>query len=114
MGWVKVNSDRGIVRDEGRNWTKSFSKKKGIRSAIKAELWGALLGLRLARELGFTEVIKSDSRTLLDGLIQKRRHGANTQSLFDAIDLLLSENWQIKINNSTDHLANLGVTQVSG
>ena len=63
-GWVKLNTDGaskgkglsgcgGIIRDHQGNWCGGFAKFVGTGSALIAELWGVLEGLKLAGRKGY-------------------------------------------------------------
>lgn len=68
-GWVKLNSDGafssgvdiascgGVVRDHVGSFLFASSQRLGSCSALHAELWGILTGLRLLVERGYSKVV---------------------------------------------------------
>ncbi|KAK7256400.1 hypothetical protein RIF29_29844 [Crotalaria pallida] len=69
QGYVKCNTDGsvnqgqasdvagGIIRDEAGNFVVAFSNHLGLCSVLHAELWGALLGMKLALARGIRKVV---------------------------------------------------------
>src|ERR1044072_7715191 len=52
----------GVLRDHYGAFVQAFSRKIGVCSALQAELWGILWGLRYAHRKGISHVfIESDS-----------------------------------------------------
>ncbi|KAF7842964.1 ribonuclease H [Senna tora] len=128
-GWVKVNSDGAvklaigsagcgaIIRDEHGAWVGGVIRALGRCSVLKAECWGALEGLRLAKDLNCRRVVlESDSKTLVDGVIHVDIPGAEFSSLFCEIRCLLrgfdefrvQHRWR-QANLCADFLADMGV-----
>ncbi|GAU37398.1 hypothetical protein TSUD_361030 [Trifolium subterraneum] len=76
-GWVKVNTDGaskgeglagcgGIIRDHRGSWCGGFAKFVGTGSAIIAELWGVLEGLKLAERRRFRNIeVNVDSSSVV-------------------------------------------------
>ncbi|XVF88615.1 hypothetical protein PTKIN_Ptkin19aG0065200 [Pterospermum kingtungense] len=67
--WVKLNTDGcskgldeqagagGIFRDTNRDWLKGFMYRIGSCSAFIAELWAVFMGLKIAWEHGYRQLI---------------------------------------------------------
>ncbi|KAF7813509.1 ribonuclease H [Senna tora] len=129
-GWAKVNSDGAvrvidgmfacgaIVRDHNGSWIVGMTRQLAPCSVLKAEAWGALEGLRLARDFGVKKVIlESDSMNLVDSLLGRCLSGADVRSIVHEASLLLASFDGFKVqhrwreaNNCADFLANLGLS----
>ncbi|KAF7827683.1 reverse transcriptase [Senna tora] len=83
-GWWKLNSDGacsgnpgpfaigGIIRNQYGNWISGFSGFIGFGSALKAELWVISNGIKLASDLGCTQLwIETDSLLACNLLIDQ-------------------------------------------
>ena len=82
------------------SFIKTFSAKLGICTAITAELWGACIGLRMAFELGYKNVLlELDLRVV----VQMIDHGVDDShvcsSLVKAIRLILDKDWIVNISH---------------
>lgn len=87
-GWWKLNVDGaskgldkvagcgGLIRDESGRWITGFTRKLGTCSAIKAELWAALTGLKLATMKNLQNVmVECDSSAAVRLLNQLKSDG---------------------------------------
>ncbi|KAF7811652.1 reverse transcriptase [Senna tora] len=78
-GWFKLNVDgscigthqhiaaAGIIRNSSGHWVSGIAQYIGVGNSIQAELWGLLLGLKRARELGiqFLHVLPTSVQPML-------------------------------------------------
>ncbi|XP_061998871.1 uncharacterized protein LOC133716160 [Rosa rugosa] len=56
----------GVIRDNDGNWTYGFMRNLGNGEVLKAEAWGLMTGLSIARELGITHIeVETDSAVLM-------------------------------------------------
>ena len=136
VGWVKLNSDGSVIHSTGEaacggilkdchgSFIRAFSAKLGNCTAINVKLWGACIGLRMAFEFGYKNVLlELDSRVV----VQMIAHGIDDShaysTLVKAICLILSRDWIVQvshvyreINSCADllakhgHVVNIGVT----
>jgi ribonuclease HI len=126
-GWVKLNTDGaskgkgllgcgGIIRDHQGNWCGGFAKFVGTGSALIAELWGVLEGLKLAGRKGYRKVeVNIDSISVVKMIMHGGTSSALGFSLVKSIRRLLDDRWDVKIlhsyreaNKCADALASMG------
>ena len=82
---------------------------------LVADAWGAIHGLRLAWELGFSKVvIEMDNLCLVDMLLQNSACSLHNRSLIQELNRLIHRNWIVEVihtfreaNKCVDHLAGL-------
>lgn len=92
-----------------------FIANLGISTSMHAEIWGAILKLSLAWELGHRDVIiQLDSKTLVD-LIHRGQVLARYAPMFQKLWQILDRDWRAEVqhvlreaNRSADYLANMG------
>lgn len=130
MGWIKLNSDGaskssssvaacgGVFRDSNGNWILGFAKRLGHASPFLAELWGILLGLQLAADLGFDKLeIELDSISVVNVLnnIVVRESSCGRHIIRRLRSLVVGSSWNIsthhifrEANTVANGLANLG------
>ncbi|XP_061371303.1 uncharacterized protein LOC133313907 [Gastrolobium bilobum] len=76
--WIKINSDGecrnkgvstscgGVIRNYAGKWIAGFSKRIGCGNVLLAEVWGMVIGLEWAWEMGYQQVIlETDSMEAL-------------------------------------------------
>lgn len=127
MHSFKLNSDGscigglaaygGLLRNDKGQFVSGFHCKLGSASAVQAELWGLVLGLRLARSLGISSLfVELDSKVVVTMVHARRTHCAHLQPVLEeALASIHSSNWSCSIkhifweaNSCADMLANLG------
>lgn len=81
--WVKINSDGslfpeshraacgGILRDHQGRFLAGYSVKLGNCSILKAELWGMLHGIKIAKDRGYNKVLLESDSEVAIGLLNK-------------------------------------------
>ncbi|KAJ1426554.1 Ribonuclease H domain [Sesbania bispinosa] len=112
----------GLIRDHNGTFVKGFSCKIGIRSTVKAELWGLLHGLKLACSLNLSNLIINVDSPLAVQLVKGKCHSSHhCYSLIRSIRNILSDNSSFVLshalresNRSADHLAGIGQSQNLG
>jgi len=129
IDWFKINTDGavsvrkgwtacgGLIRDHNGRWIAGFTSYLGLCSVLKAEIWGAIIGVRLAKKLGIQRVIiESDSKLLVDGYREEKMLGMDIARPFQILRSLLREFEQSKVEHTwrqgnicADHLASLGL-----
>ncbi|CAI0453961.1 unnamed protein product [Linum tenue] len=126
--WVVVNSDGsvkhpdslaaagGLVRDSWGRCLGAFASNLGACTITRAELLGAIQGLRLAWSLGYRRVeMRTDSTVALGILNSPGPFEGRYHNLWRQFQSLLHQNWEIRIshtlregNKAADYLANKG------
>ncbi|CAN1274277.1 Putative ribonuclease H protein At1g65750 [Linum perenne] len=126
-GWITLNSDGsvvqgraaagGIVRDNEGRGLLAYSMNLGICSITRAELRGALEGIKRAWEAGYRRVeIQSDSKAAIDILTDNSAVISHSHAL-EVLEFRdwLRRDWEIKIrhvyreaNFAADYLASRG------
>ncbi|XVF81675.1 hypothetical protein PTKIN_Ptkin15bG0174300 [Pterospermum kingtungense] len=134
VDWVALNTDGcsksslgvagcgGLLRDFQGNWLKGFTLNIGFCSAIEAELWGVLQGLRLAWSMGIRRVkLGIDSKLVVGWLNGVHGNCVRFQNLLSVIHDLLVRNWEVQVshiyrecNRVADLLASIVVTHARG
>ncbi|KAF7844636.1 putative RNA-directed DNA polymerase [Senna tora] len=111
MGWFKVNVDGacsrealerascgGVVRDYMGRFIYGFSKNLGSCDALAAELWGVILGLNMAWELGIKKVVVEVDSTSAHQLVYAQNQEFHPYAaLVTDIHLLLARNWEVSV-----------------
>ncbi|KAF7829704.1 heat shock 70 kDa protein-like [Senna tora] len=108
----------GVIRDSGGTWVAGFSKKLGRSNAFQAEVWGCVLGLRIAWELNLPKVIlELDSTMAYQFVSGKWEKNHPLYGLASEIEDFFSKDWEVKLslvyregNRLADGLAKLGHT----
>lgn len=107
----------GLLRDSSGRFMKGFHCNLGSSTSVMAELWGLVLGLRLARDVGISSLrIEMDSRVVVNMIILRRSQCLMFQPLLEeALDLVDDARWVCSIhhiyreaNYCADILASLG------
>ncbi|KAK4279035.1 hypothetical protein QN277_016798 [Acacia crassicarpa] len=132
--WIKVNTDGafsrsvpgvasgGVLRDENSKFIKGFIFNGNEGDCLTAELWGCLLGLRTAWDLGYRDVIlEIDSAEAAD-LIHNSTNGAHEdRQLVEEIKSVIGRDWNVNIqlisrwiNEAADYLAKMGLASMPG
>ncbi|CAN1188299.1 Putative ribonuclease H protein At1g65750 [Linum perenne] len=126
-GWITLNLDGsvvqrraaagGIVRDNEGRGLLAYSMNLGICSITRAELRGALEGIKRAWEAGYQRVeIQSDSKAAIDILIDNSAVISHSHAM-EVLEFRdwLRRDWEIKIrhvyreaNFAADYLASRG------
>ncbi|KAK0573533.1 hypothetical protein LWI29_009571 [Acer saccharum] len=90
--WIKLNVDGsrnfdlgsivagGVFRDNNHNWLGGFAMNKGVGSALEAEMWGILEGIRIAWKAGYKKLIVETDSTVAVHLI--KANSAQNHQLF--------------------------------
>lgn len=95
LGWFKLNIDGGrrsdgsistggIIRNSKGTWIQGFKSLIGREEVIDAELWGFLLGLILAADLGLRKLVVETDCLEMKGWSQR-------EQMFEEIRFLLSQ-----------------------
>lgn len=96
---------------------RGFYCNLGATTSVSAELWGLVLGLRLARSLGISSLlVELDSRVVVNMVQTRRTHCLHLQLLLEeAVDLVYHSDWECAVshvfreaNSCADVLAGLG------
>ncbi|CAN1147577.1 Putative ribonuclease H protein At1g65750 [Linum perenne] len=126
--WMTVNTDGtvdpisgraaagGLIRNAAGHCVSAFSMNIGCCSITRAELRGAITGLRTAWDLGFRKVeVQVDSMAVL-ALVNSAENPVHQHTL-EVLDIhdLLRKDWEVKIrhvyregNRAADFLADMG------
>ncbi|PKI41804.1 hypothetical protein CRG98_037804 [Punica granatum] len=109
-GWVKVNTDGssrgnsglagagGVIRGEDGQWIEGFAHNVGFATSVIAELWGALIGLQYAWDLGLWRIVlEVDSEVVKLMITRPSPTAASTKLLVEDIRELLIRDWQVQI-----------------
>jgi len=96
----------GVLRDEAGTWIIGFSEHLGRCSAITAELWAALRGLKLAKEECTTKLwIQVDSTAIVSMLTTTTNFHPEYHSLIQQCKILLDwAGWEVKISHVLEKL----------
>ncbi|EOX92929.1 Ribonuclease H protein [Theobroma cacao] len=102
QGWVAVNIDGalrrntnmvaagGVLRDYNGYWLGGFAVKLGKCSSHRAELWGVLHSLRIAKEKGFCRIwLHVDNKIVVQAITSSALHPCANSDLLNAIHGLL-------------------------
>lgn len=115
MKGMNFNASAGVIhRDTRSKWIFGFGRNIGVCSIVKAELWGAWVGLMLAWGKGFRNVIlEMDDKTAVDMISKQVVMVNDYYGLLASIKELLSREWNVKIkyvykksNRCADKLTN--------
>lgn len=107
----------GLFRDANGCFLQGFKCSLGVCNAIWAELWGLLVGLRIARQRGYLAVIvEMDSKAVVHMINMHFYENSFLQSiLHDIIRFIDMPHWTIHVdhiyreaNRAADFLANQG------
>ncbi|CAN1147579.1 Putative ribonuclease H protein At1g65750 [Linum perenne] len=106
----------GLIRNAAGHCVSAFSMNIGCCSITRAELRGAITGLRTAWDLGFRKVeVQVDSMAVL-ALVNSAENPVHQHTL-EVLDIhdLLRKDWEVKIrhvyregNRAADFLADMG------
>ncbi|CAL1361451.1 unnamed protein product [Linum trigynum] len=112
-GWFKLNTDGaaqghggdiaagGIIRDSDGEWIAGFMYRIGSGTAILAELWGILQGLKLAWKHGIQFLILESYSALALDLIRQHHDPVHLHaSLLGKIRRLLSQSWVVQLDHT--------------
>jgi ribonuclease HI len=134
IGWVppkenfvKLNTDGasnnnnvagcgGLVRDREGDWLGGFAKYVGSSSAVVAEAWGVLEGLRYVWNKGFRKVeLNVDSLALVNIIKNRTCHSAVGGMIMKHIWRMMDRDWEVEVshiyreaNKCADTLAKVG------
>ena len=130
--WVKLNCGGaykesvdiagcgGLIRDSNGQWLKGYVRKIGTCDALYAEMWGMYEGLRMARRQGFSQLVESDSKLLVDMVTENCKINGVVPVLIRRIRDLIELPGEVQINHtlregnrSADWLAAYSLTQDS-
>ncbi|PNY15883.1 ribonuclease H, partial [Trifolium pratense] len=76
---------------------KGYIRKTGVCDAFHAELWGMYLGLDMAwRERIPQLIVESDSKILIDMIMDNCKFNGAVPTLVRRIQNLLALNWRVK------------------
>lgn len=94
---MKINSDGcvsknnrmagcgGVLRNHYGDWICGYTKNIGNGSVMEAEIWGVLLGLRIAAEVKVGKLmVESDAKEIIDYLKGRTLPNGNCQKLIEA------------------------------
>ncbi|KAK4273715.1 hypothetical protein QN277_017054 [Acacia crassicarpa] len=133
-GWVKLNTDGafsplspgiaagGIVRDEHGAFLRAFCFKGAEGSNLTAELWGCLLGLKLAWDMGCKcLVLEVDSTDVMELLRCSASETHEDRQLIEEVKAVIARNWKVEIqhisrwgNTAADQLAKASLSAMPG
>ena len=112
VNWVKLNRDGAWKRfgtlagygrlhqDSDGRWIKDYFKI-GTCDAFHAEMWGMNIGLDMAWRKNTTHfIVESDSKILVDMIIENCNFSKTTPTLVGRIRKLLSLSWTVKITHT--------------
>jgi ribonuclease HI len=111
FGWVCLNIDGacrdgvigcgGVIRGSDGEWIHGFSKLIGRGDAYIAELWGALEGIKLTRQMKFAKVeVRIDSLSVVNDIRNKKPSQVCGKALIGRICQMLDLEWEIVVNHS--------------
>ncbi|KAK4258548.1 hypothetical protein QN277_004989 [Acacia crassicarpa] len=132
--WVKINTDGafshsssgvasgGILRNDDGEFVQAFLFKGEEGDSLTAELWGCLLGLKLAWDRGFRNVIlEVDSAEAVELMRRPMNDAHEDHCLVEEIHAVIHRSWTIQfqlvsrwVNTAADHLAKLGLSSLPG
>lgn len=107
----------GLVRDSMGQFVRGFHCNLGATTSVSAELWGLVLGLRMARSLGILSLlVELDSKGVVNMVQLRRTHCVHLQPLLEeACDLMYAADRSCSIthvfreaNFCADILAGMG------
>ncbi|KAF2300611.1 hypothetical protein GH714_014489 [Hevea brasiliensis] len=104
--WVKVNSDDSVIRNSGAagglkqdshgKWITGFVRNIGHCDVFAAELWGVLMGISFAWELGFRQVIVEIDNQAACQVLQGSSEVLSVHGpLIHSIHSFKSRNWKL-------------------
>ena len=131
-GWLKVNIDGsfnngvgasgGLIRDVNGVFKVGFLFKGIFTTSLRAELWGVMLGLRLAWENNISHlVLETDATevTRLIGLANFEEH--NDKDVIMEIQNMLARDWDVRVvhisrsaNKAADLMTKAALTNFPG
>ena len=86
----------GLLRDHEGNWLTGFAQSLGICTALKAELWSILIGLRTVLHLNIPKlIVESDSSLAVEAVNRRTVLFGNCSHLVNAIQQLLQGHWEV-------------------
>ena len=129
-GWCKLNTDGasgassreagcgGILRNDQGHWIGGFSYRIGNYTAIIAELWGILIGLEWAWNMGIKKIIlECDSKVAVSMLLPRVESRKGYNKIVGRINKWLQKEWIVQVqyscretNRWADWLANQSLT----
>lgn len=126
-GTLKLNTDGshshglsacgGLLCNSLGQFVRGFHCNLGTATSVAAELWGLVMGLRMARMVEAPSVlVELDSRVVVNMVQAWRAHCSHLQPLLDeALELMSSASWSCSIshvlreaNSCADVLAGMG------
>ncbi|CAI0443131.1 unnamed protein product [Linum tenue] len=128
LDWIALNTDGsvkppeslaaagGLLRDSFGRCLGSFASNLGACTITRAELMGAIQGLKLAWLLGHRKVqLRTDSTTAISIMNSHTTYGGRYHNLWTQLQDLIHQECEIEIshtfregNKSADYLANKG------
>lgn len=133
VDWVKCNTDGscvdggnrtacgGVFRDCSGRWVKGFTKYLGSGSVLASELWGILMGLSVAWEMGVQPLwIESDSMVAVNLIMGGCVITHPFYNIVNRIRNLHGRNWTVRLththregNRTADSIANFALSSAS-
>ncbi|CAN1810413.1 Putative ribonuclease H protein At1g65750 [Linum perenne] len=135
QGWITLNTDGsvlghqgraaagGVIRDSSGNCLQAFTMNLGRCSITRAEICGALEGVRRAWEAGHRKLeIQMDSKVAV-GILLNRDPASSHQFTLEVLEFQewLQREWTVELkhvyreaNHAADYLANLGHNTTRG
>lgn len=108
--YVKLNSDGmvrrnnteagcgAVIRDSKGGWIIGCTRSLGVCTTFKAEIWGILDGMRLAKKMNFSKVIvECDSMAAVQIIKSNNNGGDGTTGMIGVIRNMLKEEWDVQI-----------------
>ncbi|CAN1185483.1 Putative ribonuclease H protein At1g65750, partial [Linum perenne] len=107
----------GLLRDSSGNCLQAFTVNLGRCSITRAEICGALEGVRRAWDAGYRKIeVQMDSKMVMSILLNSEP-GSSHQYTLEVLEFQewLQRDWEVKVihvyreaNQAADYLANLG------
>ncbi|CAN1845631.1 Putative ribonuclease H protein At1g65750, partial [Linum perenne] len=133
--WVTLNTDGSVRGPQGRaaagglfhdasgNCLHAYTVNLGICSITRAEICGALEGIRRAWEAGYRRIeVQMDSKAAV-AILLNSESGSSHQYTLEVLEFQdwLHRDWEVKLihiyreaNHAADYLANLGHNTIRG
>ncbi|KAE8704090.1 hypothetical protein F3Y22_tig00110461pilonHSYRG00088 [Hibiscus syriacus] len=108
-GWVCLNSDGavfgglkrssagGVIRACDGSWILGYNRSTGYCSPLQTELWGMLIGLKLAWDHGFRCVLLQSDCLMAVRLINDDSTSVEHSSLIRSIGRLRRQHWTTRV-----------------
>ncbi|CAI0401688.1 unnamed protein product [Linum tenue] len=111
--WITLNTDRsvkrpdssaaagGLLRDSLGRCLGAFASNLGACTITRAELMGAIQGLKLAWQLGHRKVqLRTDSTTAISIMSSHTTYGGRYHNLWSQLQDLINQEWEIEISHT--------------